>query len=130
MTINSRVRVCELAPDEVYSKMYLESHSNTYTSYLRGKRCRNEESFFNEVSASFQFPAYFGENWAAFDECIQDLEWISFTRIFVLFDDFSQAFSEPQNLQKLMQKQVVEYWNRAIKYWESQGIIMEVWINN
>jgi hypothetical protein len=29
-----------------------------------------------EFAASFQFPYYFGENWPAFDECINDLSWL------------------------------------------------------
>lgn len=37
---------------------------------------RSIEKLFDEVSASLQFPYYFGENWAAFDECIADLSWL------------------------------------------------------
>jgi barstar (barnase inhibitor) len=30
----------------------------------------------NEFAAALQFPWYFGENWAAFDDCIKDLAWL------------------------------------------------------
>lgn len=43
---------------------------------LRGKKMRQLESCFNEISAAFQFPSYFGENWNAVEECLCDLEWV------------------------------------------------------
>lgn len=43
---------------------------------LRGKRCASVASLFQEWAAALQFPYYFGENWDAFEECINDLEWL------------------------------------------------------
>lgn len=43
----------------------------------RGKKMRTEIGLFDEFSAAYQFPYYFGENWPAFDECINDLSWVS-----------------------------------------------------
>ena len=128
--MHNNIRRCALSDDEVYRKLYYESQNDAYTSYLRGKRCKTEQDFFVEVSASFQFPAYFGENWPAFDECIQDLEWIKFSRIFVLFDDFSLSFQQQKSIQKILQDRIIEYWTEAIEYWESEGKSVEIWLNN
>jgi hypothetical protein len=43
---------------------------------IRGKRCNTIKGLFQEWAAALQFPYYFGENWGAFDECINDLEWL------------------------------------------------------
>ncbi len=43
---------------------------------LRGQKSRTEQSLFDECAVALQFPYYFGENWDAFDECINDLEWL------------------------------------------------------
>ncbi len=43
---------------------------------LRGRKMTTPEGLFNEFAAALQFPYYFGENWAAFDECLADLEWL------------------------------------------------------
>lgn len=128
--MNQHVKRVSLTYDEVYTKICHESQTGAYVSYLRGKHCKTEEDFLIEVGTSFQFPFYYGENWAAFDECINDLEWLNFTRIFVIFDDFSTSFREQPSIQNILQDRVIKYWNRAITDWESEGKTIEVWLNN
>jgi len=43
---------------------------------VRGRKERTWKGLFDEFSAALQFPAYFGENADAFDECIADLAWL------------------------------------------------------
>lgn len=43
---------------------------------IRGRKALTVNDLYNEFAAALQFPYYFGENWAAFDECINDLGWI------------------------------------------------------
>lgn len=60
---------------------------------VRGTKCSTTEKLFNEFSAVFQFPWYFGENWDAFEECINDLGWLN-TEVYVLFISNSEALLE------------------------------------
>ena len=112
--------------DNVYHEMCIRAQNGDYTSLLRGKRCKTEDDFFNEVSASFQFPLYFGENWAAFDECICDLEWLKFNGIFIVIEDFDYMFGGRKSIQRLLLK----YLKVMITYWEGEGIPVEIWLNN
>ena len=128
--MNKNVKYVALTYGEIYHKIWQESQTGAYVSYLRGKNCKTEDDFLREVAASFQIPYYYGENWAAFDECIQDLEWLNFSRIFIVFDDFSKAFRDQPANQYLLQDRIVEYLSRAIDYWASEGKTMEVWLNN
>ena len=68
--MNTGIKNCSITADEVYKIVYSASHSGAYVSYLRGKRCQTEDSFFKEISASFQFPDYYGENWDALWDCL------------------------------------------------------------
>jgi hypothetical protein len=43
---------------------------------VRGRKMRTVQGAFDEVAAALQFPYYFGENWAAFDECLADMDWL------------------------------------------------------
>ncbi|MFQ6724529.1 MAG: barstar family protein [Clostridia bacterium] len=35
--------------------------------------CKNENDIFNVFKVAFRFPEWFGENWNAFDDCMQNL---------------------------------------------------------
>lgn len=41
----------------------------------RGEKMKTTAELFAEISAAFQFPYYFGENWAAFEDCMSELSW-------------------------------------------------------
>jgi hypothetical protein len=43
---------------------------------VRGRKMRTVSGLFDEFAAALQFPYYFGENWAAFDECLSDMDWL------------------------------------------------------
>jgi hypothetical protein len=128
--MNHNVKRTALTKEEAYQAIWKESQGGAYVSYLRGKHCKTEGDFLIQAAVSFQFPYYYGENWAAFDECIQDLEWLNFSKIFVIFDDFSQAFRDQPAIQSMLQNRVSEYWSRAIDYWAEEGKTVAVWLNN
>ncbi|WP_062050487.1 barstar family protein [Bacillus sp. JCM 19034] len=50
--------------------------NNIVIKEIDGKKCSDVEGLFDEFAIKLQFPNYFGKNWAAFDECINDLEWL------------------------------------------------------
>src|SRR5437868_567642 len=83
-----------LVPNEPWFYRVTESHSaladfllslqreefkHGAVRWLRGKHMPTVEHMFNEFAAALQFPYYFGENWAAFDECLADLAWLPAT---------------------------------------------------
>jgi RHS repeat-associated protein len=43
---------------------------------LRGHRMGTAQAVFDEVGAALQFPYYFGDNWNAFEECLNDMSWM------------------------------------------------------
>src|SRR5262245_37794893 len=44
--------------------------------FVRGRKAGTAAAFFDEAAAALQFPDYFGENWDAFHDCVDDLAWL------------------------------------------------------
>lgn len=124
------IKMTSLECGEVYTSICLASKEGVYSAYVRGKRCKTEDDFFKEISAAFQFPFYFGENWPAMDECLCDLEWLNITKIFVVIDDFSSMFAGQESLQSILRNRVIKYFGIMVEYWKEQGVPVKVWLNN
>jgi hypothetical protein len=56
--------------------IYGWSETRLVVRTLRGVKMQTVQQLFDEFAAALQFPWYFGENWAAFDECLTDLAWL------------------------------------------------------
>jgi len=54
---------------------------------VRGAKSRTLNDLFDEISAALQFPYYFGDNWAALDECLADLDWLRGGAYVLLFTE-------------------------------------------
>lgn len=54
----------------------LKEQGQLIVRHIRGSKCRSVTALFDEFSAVLQFPYYFGGNLSAFDECLNDLEWL------------------------------------------------------
>ncbi len=84
---------------------------------VRGKKMKRREDCFNEFSAAFQFPDYFGENWDALEECLYDLEWLP-AKGYVVFvlntgDVLKEEPSRQFEIFTEVLSEVASQWSRA-----------------
>ena len=45
------------------------------TFHVDGKKVKDKASFLSACAKAMEFPDYFGGNWDAFEECINELSW-------------------------------------------------------
>ena len=72
-------------------------------------------------SKSIQFPNYFGENWNAWDECACDLDWLMFSSIAIVIDNYDRMFrltkhpsDEKRHFEECLSR-MHEYWTEEAK---------------
>jgi hypothetical protein len=94
---------------------------------------RTVAQLYDEFAAALQFPAYFGQNWAAFGECLADLEWLPpeagyvvvFTEPLLVLDD------SPADFEALVQTltSVIQHWATPIEagaWWDRPAVPFNV----
>ena len=89
---------------------------------LEGHDIKDKASFLSECAVSMEFPAYFGKNWDAFEECLTDLSWAKADGYVVLFDH-ADAFelNAADDWATAM-----EIFGNALKSWHEAGTSMIV----
>ena len=88
---NSGVYAVEEAADADFRTAAKQAGLAVFELNLAG--VRQKEDFLRAASKALQFPAYFGSNWDAFEECITDLSWLEADGYALLIYD-SGAFQE------------------------------------
>jgi hypothetical protein len=69
------IRVAGSAPGPLFDALKHEAHRRGLAlRVLRGARLRTVGALMDEFAAACQLPPYFGRNWDALDECLQDLD--------------------------------------------------------
>jgi|GEM_PF-873509 len=109
--------------EALYSNMFTQlslHHRQAVIRIIRGNKSRLTSDFFNEVSSALQFPYYFGGNWAAFNDCITDLDWLEGEAYLLMVDDAIQLLSDdhPDNFLSLINlfSEANELWLTPNKY--------------
>ena len=75
-----------------------------------------KEGFLHTMAAALKFPSYFGMNWDAFEESINDLEWCPASGYVIILSSF-EAFSQksPDDF-----KTVDNIFKSAVKDWKAR----------
>lgn len=118
----------KIPSSELYTLMYQAEFDGAFVAHIRGKMCRSLDDFFCEISSSMRFPWYFGWNWAAFDECMTDLEWLRFSRLLIVIDDYDLIFQEERTRQTCINL-LHKHLSAAAAYWSEQNIPIEIYLN-
>ena len=93
-------------------------HPNTIVRVIRGRKSAKSSAFFDESAAALQFPDYFGENWDAFEECMQDMAEDVAGHVVIVVTDASRllADAEPMALPILL-----GILSRADRAWQEEA---------
>lgn len=87
------------------------------TFYLDGAQITDKASFLAAARMAFALPGYAGNNWDAFEELVNDLEWAPAAGYVVVYDDAANlAEHDPASWAVLM-----AIFNKAINNWAKAG---------
>ena len=122
-------RITHYSKNDLYTMMYWMERRNAAICRIRGVLSPTIDSFFQEVSASLRFPDYFGWNWDAFDECMTDLDWLQFSEIDIVIDDYSKMFNKAPD-REIQKELLIKHLEIVWQYWEEQKMDINIIIND
>ncbi len=84
---------------------------------LSGRQANFEALLIEELDHGFRFPDYFGENWNAVDECINDLSWLPATGYCFFLSTLGSVSAHSASVMKLLLTVVAD----ASAQWAQNG---------
>ena len=72
-----------------YVEQTFNNQANTFYTMIEGTSCLSKAELFDEFALKLKFPDYFGRNWDAFDECLNDLHWLCCEQYILFIKDFN-----------------------------------------
>jgi hypothetical protein len=83
-----------VAKEDAYELSWRVQAAGGVARVIRGSKMRTVDGFFDELAAALQFPAYFGENWPALQECLTDLMWLRGPAYLLVVADSDRLFQD------------------------------------
>jgi RNAse (barnase) inhibitor barstar len=84
--------------------------------HLKGKDIQSKDLFLKAISAAMDFPAFFGSNWDALEDCITDLSWRPAQGYCLLYDNAGEfARQAPGDFATAL-----EVFQAAADFWAAQ----------
>lgn len=77
---------------------------------------RGKSALLDRCAKALRFPAHFGKNWDALNDCLTDLDWLSGKGLVVIVtnaNNFAEKYEEIFNT-------AVDVLNQAAEYWRGQ----------
>jgi RNAse (barnase) inhibitor barstar len=88
-----------------------------YAGYINGRDVEDKQAFLLAAGQAYAFPAYYGRNWDAFEEMVNDLSWINAKGTLLLYDYVHRfAAAQPEEWQTALS--ILE---SAAQHWHQEG---------
>lgn len=88
--------------NDIYINLKNNLPSSTYLVSIDGMKISNLDELFKVFAEAFHFPDYFGSNWAAFDECLNDLGWIDASSYILLIKNADKIMIDERDFKTLI----------------------------
>ncbi|WXR62059.1 barstar family protein [Peptostreptococcaceae bacterium AGR-M142] len=97
----------------------LQNNNKLFLITIDGNECLESEGLLLEFCKVFKFPDYFGHNWEALEDCINDLDWLPSDNYTILIKDAHNILKyEYDNFKVLIRilKTASKEWVEGISY--------------
>lgn len=117
------------------------SLNDTYIALLDGERMKTIKDMYDEFESVLQLPCYFGGNWNALDECLQDLSWLNKNKYIIAINHYEKILCNYESnsvytvndelfcLDDCL-KSAIEKWNGSMEIYIQENNFVYQLLNN
>ncbi|MGJ5752978.1 barstar (barnase inhibitor) [Streptomyces puniciscabiei] len=84
-----------------------------YSARMQGQEMRDADGVFTQFYEALRLPSYFGWNWNALRDCLQDLHWLAATHFLLVIDDAEAVLSEEPEEREILWRAL----NDSVTFW-------------
>lgn len=103
-------------PDADYGGVMSEAPLGAVSFVLDGSVMRDHDGLFHEFASKMSFPGYFGENWPALQDCLDDMTWVpAATHYLIVIENWAAVLEESKPDRVVLERilrDVGENWGR------------------
>ena len=107
----------------------LPSTGSSFTARMRGSDMSDADGVFSQFYENLHLPSYFGWNWDALRDCVEDLGWINVNRYHLIIDDADSVLADSPGERSTLFRILsgaAEYWARKPDFPEKAKITLSV----
>lgn len=139
MTMKNELKLNIRFEDFINQKAH--SLNDTYIALLDGERMKTIKDMYDEFESVLQIPYYFGGNWNALDECLQDLSWLNKNKYIIAINHYEKILCSYESnsvytvndelfcLDDCL-KSAIEKWNGAMEIYIQENNFVYQLLNN
>ncbi len=105
-----------LAVGRAYWSLDQRGEVGPHVFVIDGENCRSVKSLMGEFAKSLGFPSYFGHNWDALDDCLEDIESEPDSNVVVAICNADSVLGIGHRIVTLL-----EVLDRAAQFWEREN---------
>ncbi|MBI2836602.1 MAG: barstar family protein [Chloroflexi bacterium] len=98
--------------DAFIAELKKNSPPRNHLAVIEGSAIFNIDDLFSAFSRAYEFPSYFGRNWDALDECLNDLKWLKADSYVLVMRELVRARLSREN-----QLILLEILKKAAREW-------------
>lgn len=96
------IHIIECDYKKISTILINDKDDNVFSGIIDGNKLYNKQDVFQEFKDVFKIPSYFGYNWDALDECLNDLDWITADKYILIIKDFNNVKAQKKDIKLLI----------------------------
>lgn len=115
---------CDEKALDSFVESFRDKNPSARVAILDGEKMRMLATFYRQLAATMEFPDYVGANFNALSEALTDLDWLEFSKLVLVIENFESVLADEKQDVRLA---ALELFRNVAKEWSHPISVGEAW---